>query len=342
MITLILYLFLALVVSFICSISEAVILSVSKAFIDTKVNEGKRGAKLLDQLKSDIDRPLAAILSVNTVAHTIGAAGVGAQAVAVFGEVYFGIISAVLTLLILIFSEIIPKTIGAMFWRELSIPSARVINGMIYVSYPLVVLSEYITKLIARKREISTLSREEITALANLGTAEGVLEKSESKIISNLISLRKIKVKNVMTPRTVAMIAPEDITIKDYISNKKYLQFSRIPVYSESPDHITGYILNSEALENFASQKGSLLLKDIRRKIIFIYENVPIPKLFEELLKEREHIAAVANEHGGIEGIVTMEDIIESLLGLEIMDEKDIEVDMQQLAKRRWRFRKRN
>ena len=342
MITLILYLVLALVVSFICSISEAVILSVSKAFIDSKVNEGKRGAKLLDRLKSDIDRPLAAILSVNTVAHTIGAAGVGAQAVAVFGEVYFGIISAVLTLLILIFSEIIPKTIGAMFWRELSIPSARVINVMVYVSYPLVVLSEYITKLIARKREITTLSREEITALANLGTEEGVLEKSESRIISNLISLRKIKVKDVMTPRTVAMIASEDTIIEDYISDKKYRQFSRIPVYSESPDHITGYILNSEALENVASKKGSLTLKDIRRKIILIYENVPIPILFEELLKEREHIAAAANEHGGFEGIVTMEDIIESLLGLEIMDEKDIEVDMRQLAKRRWIFRKKN
>ncbi len=336
------YLTLALVVSFICSIVEAVILSVSTPFIKIKEMEGKASAKYLKNLKSKIDRPLSAILTINTIAHTIGAAGVGAQAVAVFGDVYFGVISAILTILILFFSEIIPKTIGAVFWRKLALPSAIIISGMIYISYPLVIISEFITKIISKNNKPHTMSREEIVALAQLGTKEGVLKESESKIINNLIKLKTINLRAIMTPRTVVVSAPEEISLGEFIKQKKYLQYSRIPVYSGNIDNVTGYILNSDVLEKLAEDKIEQKLKDLKRPILIFYENFSILKLFEELLLKKEHIALIIDEHGGMQGLATMEDIIETILGLEIMDEKDIEVDMQEFARKKWEIRKKN
>ena len=336
------YLTLALVVSFLCSIVEAVILSVSAPFIKMKEMEGKASAKYLKSLKNKIDRPLAAILTINTVAHTVGAAGVGAQAVAIFGEVYFGVISAILTILILFFSEIIPKTIGAVFWRQLALPSAIVIKGMIYISYPLVVISQYITKIISKNKKPQTISREEVVALAHLSTKEGVLKESESKIINNLIKLQTINVRAIMTPRTVVVSAPEEISLDEFIKQSKYLQYSRIPVYSGNIDNVTGYILNSDLLEKLAEDKTKPKLKDLKRPVLIFYENLSILKLFEELLLKKEHIALIINEYGGMQGLATMEDIIETILGLEIMDEKDIEVDMQEFAKKKWKIRKKN
>jgi len=336
------YLALALVVSFVCSIAEAVILSVSAPFIKMKEMEGKASAKYLKNLKSKIDRPLAAILTINTVAHTIGAAGVGAQAVAVFGEVYFGVISAILTILILFFSEIIPKTLGAVFWRKLALPSAIVIIGMIYISYPLVVISELITKIISKNKKPQTMSREEVVALAHLGKKEGVLKESESKVINNLIKLKTLNVRSIMTPRTVVVSASDEISLTDFIKKKEYLQYSRIPVYSGNIDNVTGYILNSDVLEKLAKGSRNLKLKDLKRPIMFFFEDFSIPKLFEELLLKKEHIALIVNEYGGMQGLATMEDIIETILGLEIMDEKDIEVNMQELAKKKWKIRKKN
>ncbi len=335
------YLALALVVSFICSIAEAVILSVSAPFIKMKETEGKKSVRYLKNLKNKIDRPLSAILTINTVAHTIGAAGVGAQAVAVFGEIYFGVISAILTILILFFSEIIPKTIGAVFWRKLALPSAIVIIGMIYISYPLVVISEFVTKIISKKKESHTMSREEVVALAQLGTKSGVLKESESKIIDNLIKLKTHNVRDIMTPRTVVVSAPEEISLDDFIKQKKYLQYSRIPVYSENNDNVTGYILKSDVLEKLAKGSRSQKLKDLKRSIIVFYENFSIPKLLEELLLKKEHMALIIDEYGGMQGLATMEDIIETILGLEIMDEKDIEINMQELAKKKWEIRKK-
>jgi len=342
MVLLFFYLALALVVSFLCSIVEAVILSVSAPFIKMKEMEGKASAKYLKNLKNKIDRPLSAILTINTVAHTIGAAGVGAQAVAVFGEIYFGVISAILTILILFFSEIIPKTIGAVFWRKLALPSAIVIKGMIYISYPLVVISEFITKIISKNKKSQTVSREEVVALAQLGTKEGVLKESESKIINNLIKLKTINVRTIMTPRTVVVSAPEEISLGEFIKQKKYLQYSRIPVYSGNIDNVTGYILNSDVLEKLAENKNKQKLKDLKRPILIFFENFSILKLFEELLFKKEHISLIINEYGGMQGLATMEDIIETILGLEIMDEKDIEIDLQELAKKKWKIRKKN
>jgi len=336
------YLTLALAISFLCSIVEAVILSVTAPYIRTKEMEGATSAKYLRNLKSTIDRPLSAILTINTVAHTVGAAGVGAQAVAVFGEVYFGVISAILTLLILFFSEIIPKTIGVVFWKQLAAPSAIVITGMVYVSYPMVVLSELIMKVISKNRESQKMSIEEIVASVSLGAKEGVLEESDSKIISNLITLNTIKVKAIMTPRTVMVSAPEDITLDDFVKEKAYLQYSRIPVYSGNIDNVTGYILNSDVLEELADGNTDQRLKYLKRPIIFFYENFSIPKLLEGLLLNKEHIALIVNEHGATEGLATMENIIETILGLEIVDETDIVVRMQELAKKNWEIRKKN
>ena len=275
------------------------------------------------------------------MAHTIGAAGVGAQAVAVFGEVYFGVISAILTILILFFSEIIPKTIGAVFWKKLALPSAIVIIGMIYISYPLVVISEFITKIILKNKKSQRMSREEVVALVHLGTKEGVLKESESKIINNLIKLKTINVRAIMTPRTVVVSAPEEISLTEFIKQKKYLQYSRIPVYSGNIDNVTGYILNSDVLEILAENKTKQKLKYVNRSIFMFYEYSSVLRLFEELLLKKEHIALIINEYGGMQGLVTMEDIIETILGLEIMDEKDVEVDMQELAKKKWEIRKK-
>ena len=336
---LIAYLLLALGVSFLCSIMEAVLLSVSMPYITKGVQEGKPSARALLVLKNKIDRPLSAILSINTVAHTVGAAGVGAQAVAIFGEVYFGLISAVLTILILVFSEIIPKTIGAQYWRTLALPSARIIQGMIYVSYPLVILAEFITRLFMNKDKPHSISREELSVMAQLGTKEGVFEENESKMIHNLIRLQSIKTRDIMTPRTVLMAAKEDISYEEFMHTREFMRYSRIPVYSESLDDITGYVLKTDALEKMAKDMHDVPIKEIKRPILIYYENFPVPRLFEQLLISKEHIALIIDEYGGTQGLVTMEDIIETILGLEIVDEKDTETDMQKLARRKWRLR---
>lgn len=336
------YLTLALTISFLCSIVEAVILSVSAPYIRMREMEGRASARHLKNLKNRIDRPLSAILTINTVAHTVGAAGVGAQAVAVFGKAYFGVISAILTLLILFFSEIIPKTIGAVYWKKLALPSVIVIIGMVYISYPIVVISEFITRIISKNRESQRMSIEEVVALVHLGTKEGVLKESESNIINNLIRLKTIKVRAIMTPRTVVVSAPEELSLDDFIKQKEHLHYSRIPVYSGNIDNVTGFILNSDVLEQLANGSIDQELKDLKRPIVFFYENFSIPQLFEELLLKKEHIALIINEHGGTEGLATMEDIIETMLGLEIVDEKDIVVDMQELAKKEWEIRKKD
>ena len=330
------YLLLALGISFLCSVLESVILSVSLPFIYLKEKEKHRSAALLKRIKTNIDRPLAAILTLNTVAHTIGAAGVGAEATKIFGEVYFGVVSAVLTLLILVFSEIIPKTVGALYWRNLALPSAQLIQAFIIITYPLVILSDLITKAFSQGKISGTVSREEIAMLASVGGEEGVFDELESNTIVNLIQLKDIKVKDVMTPRTVLTAAPETLSAKEFFEHSHFLQFSRIPVYHENIDKITGYVLKQDILEHLLEEENNNTLMQQKRSIITCYENISIPKLFEKLLVAKEHIALVVNEYGSTEGIVTMEDIIETILGMEIVDERDTQADMQQLARNRW------
>lgn len=339
MILLLFYLFLALFVSFLCSIMEAVLLSTPQSFLIVKHEKGNVWAKAFVDLKSNIDKPLSAILSLNTVAHTVGAAGVGAQAVKIFGEASFGIVSAILTILILVITEIIPKTIGARYWRNLAMISSRIIQVMIIITYPLVVMSSVITKLISRNRKEQTTSREEIAALANIGADEGVFSNKEHKIIQNLLRLKNVKVTEIMTPRVVVAVADEKLYLMDFLKNKDYLKFSRIPIYSENEENITGYVFRQEVFEKLAEDQHDLKLKDVKREIVVVPNSIVLFTLWEKLLEKKEHIALIVDEYGGLDGIVTMEDIIETLLGLEIIDETDTIIDMQKYARDRWKER---
>ncbi|MFO7616800.1 MAG: hemolysin family protein [Bacteroidales bacterium] len=339
MVLLLVFLFLALFVSFLCSIMEAVLLSTPQSFLIVNREKDHHWAKVFWGLKNNVDKPLAAILSLNTVAHTIGAAGVGAQAIKVFGEASFGIISALLTLLILVFSEIIPKTIGARYWRSLAKGSSYVIKAMIIFTYPLVWLSAIITWIFSRHEKGQTTSREEIAALATIGAGEGVFSENEYKIINNILKLRNVKVTEIMTPRVVVAVADENLTLREFLKSKNYLNFSRIPVYSNNEENFTGYVFRQTVLEKLAEDQHDLLLKDVRREILIVPNSIVLYSLWEKLLEKKEHIAMIVDEYGGLDGIVTMEDIIETLLGLEIVDEKDTITDMRQYARERWKTR---
>ncbi|MBN1652061.1 MAG: HlyC/CorC family transporter [Bacteroidales bacterium] len=339
MILLLFYLFLALFVSFLCSIMESVLLSTPQSFLIVKHEKGNVWAKAFIDLKNNIDKPLSAILSLNTVAHTVGAAGVGAQAVQIFGEAYFGIVSAILTILILVITEIIPKTIGARYWRNLAMITSRIIQVMIIITYPLVLMSAHITKLISKNKQEQTTSREEIAALANIGADEGVFSNKEHKIIQNLLRLKNVKVKEIMTPRVVVAVADENLYLKEFLKNKDYLKFSRIPIYSENDENITGYVFRQEVFEKLAEDQHDLKLKDVKREIVIVANSIVLFALWEKLLEKKEHIALIVDEYGGLDGIVTMEDIIETLLGLEIIDETDTIVDMRKYARDRWKER---
>ncbi|MBU3927414.1 MAG: hemolysin family protein [Bacteroidetes bacterium] len=339
MILLFSYLFLALFVSFLCSIMEAVLLSTPNSFLIVKDESGNSWAKAFLGLKNNIDKPLSAILSLNTVAHTVGAAGVGAQAVVLFGDEFFGIVSAILTILILVFTEIIPKTIGARYWRTLAKPASIVINVMIVITYPLVVISALITKAISKNQQEQTTSREEIAAIASIGTDEGVFTEKEHKIIQNLLKLKNVRVTEIMTPRVVVAVADENLPLADFLKNKNYLRFSRIPIYSGNEENITGYVFRQTVFEKLAEDQHELKLRDIKRDIIIVPNSIVLFTLWEKLIEKKEHITLIVDEYGGLDGIVTMEDIIETLLGIEIIDEKDTITDMQKFARERWNAR---
>ncbi|WP_107038709.1 CNNM domain-containing protein [Brumimicrobium mesophilum] len=339
MVALFVYLFIALFISFLCSIMESVLLSTPQSFLIVKQNEGKVWAKSFIDLKMNIDKPLSAILTLNTVAHTVGAAGVGAEAGKVFGEAAFGVISAVLTLLILFLTEIIPKTVGAQYWNKLTKPVYKVIKVTIFITYPFVIISALITKLFSKKEIEGTTSRAEIAALASIGTEEGLFSKKENKIIQNILRLKNIKVKEIMTPRVVVAFADEKMNLKEFLKDKEYLKFSRIPVYSENTEDITGYVMRQEVFEHLAEGKQNLRLKELKHPILQVPNSTVLFSLWESLLEKKDHIALIVDDYGGVDGIVSMEDIIETLLGLEIMDEKDTVPDMQKYARDRWQNR---
>ena len=303
--------------------------------------KGSKGAIVMMKLKQNIDKPLSAILSLNTVSHTVGAAGVGSQATLVFGEAYFGLASAILTILILVLTEIIPKSIGARFWKELIGFASRGTQVMIVVTYPMVIISAYITKAFSKNKAEQTTSREEISALANIGTKEGILEEKENLILQNLIQLKRIKVSEIMTPRIVVSIADENMLLNDFLLNKDYLKYSRIPLFSEDEDSITGYVFVQTVFEKQAEETNKLTLKDIKRKLFIVPETMPVYNVWEILLEKKEHIALIVDEYGQMAGIVTLEDIIETLFGIEIIDEKDTVTDMQQYAREQWKIKQK-
>ena len=344
MIVLIIYGVVSIFFSFLCSILEAVLLSITPTFINLKKKEGKAYAVNLEKLKKDIDKPLIAILTLNTVAHTVGAIMVGVQAEKAFGSGnnIVGIVSAIMTVLILVLSEIIPKTIGATHWKKLAGFSTRVLNLLIFIfKWTGVIWTlQLVTRIFGKgKHGESVFSREDFYTMTDIAHEEGVFKESESKVIKNLLNFKSILAKDIMTPRTVLKIAPENQNIKDFFENNKDLQFSRIPIYKEDSDDISGYILKDDLFRNVAEDNDQIKLGNLKRELLVVNRNVPIPNLFEKLVQEKEHIALVIDEYGSISGLVTMEDVIETLLGLEIMDESDRDSDMQQLARKNWEKR---
>lgn len=337
---LIFYLLLAILVSFFCSVAEAVLLSVRPSYITMLKTKGAKSAEKLSKLHNNLDRPLSAILTANTIAHTVGAAGVGAQAAVVFGSNYLGITSAVLTLLILVFSEIIPKTLGATYWQKLAPSFAILIDGLMRILLPFVWLSEKLTRLISRAgHDAHTFSRDELRAMAKIGAKEGLLEAKELKIFTNLMRLNKLSVRNIMTPRPVIFSASKHMVVKDFFAAHKEKPFSRIPIYNERVEDIEGYVLKSDLLIAQAKDEFDTPLSEFKRPFLIIPDVVTASQTFDRLMHEKSHIASVVDEYGTFQGIVTLEDVLETLIGLEITDEYDTVEDMQKLAHRRWRDR---
>lgn len=331
------FLFIALGVSFLCSILEATLMSTPISYITMKEEEGLKAARRFKQYKQDSSRPLAAILSLNTIANTIGAAGVGRQATLVFGSQWFGVISALTTILILVFSEIIPKTIGTTHWKSLMSFAATAIHILIIALYPVVVTIEFLQKLVSGGKGDVSVSRDEIGAMADVAEETGELQEDENEIIQNILNIDEIAAKDAMTPRVVAAIADESMTIKKFYKDRRFLHHSRIPVYSGNDEYITGYILRMDALQLMADDKFDRTLSEIRRDVASYGEDTTIDKIWDDMLSSKEQIAVIINDYGSFQGLITMEDIIETILGDEIVDESDVVTDMQQYALEKWR-----
>jgi len=346
MAALLLFFIFSIVISFLCSVWEAVLLSVTPTYVSRMEREKPITGKLLNRFKEDIDRPLSAILTLNTIAHTVGAVGVGVEAGKIFGPNYLSlyfieipyesVIAGLMTLAILVLSEIIPKTIGATYWKNLTPFTVRSLRVLIVVLAPFVWLSKFITRLIKTEKGRSVFSRADFAAMADAGHKSGALDRDEKSIIQNLLRLENLKVRGIMTPRSVLMMVDEEMPIDQIYKEFKPMVFSRIPVYSDSVDSITGYVLKYDVLEKLADDEFNLKLKDVKREMLVTYESFTIPKLFEQLLDKKEHIALIVDEYGGVEGIATLEDVFETLFGFEITDETDMQVDMQKLARERW------
>ncbi len=331
---------LALGVSFLCSVAETVLLSVTPAYIAQLKTTHPARAALLKQLRQDnIDRSLAAILTMNTIAHTVGAIEAGAQSAVVFGSSWVGLFSAVMTLMILFFSEIIPKTLGAVHWSKLITPTLWYIRILIVLMYPLVHASQAVTRLITRNNEISSFSREEFIAMAGLGAQSGEIDETELGIIHSVFHSRSLRVVDIMTPRSVIAALPGTMTIQQAIEATSPLPFSRILIYQDNLDDVVGFVLKSDLLKHTSDGQQQLLVRSLRRPVEFVPDSMSLPKLFEVQLQQRQHITLVVDEYGSTKGLVTLEDTIETMLGLDIVDESDDTNDMRLWARKRWEER---
>ena len=330
---LVIYVLLALCISFLCSIAEAVLLSVTPTYIEQLKEKNSKQALMLEKLKHEkVDQSLAAILTLNTIAHTVGAIGAGAKATVVFGSAWFGIFSAIMTLMILFLSEIVPKTIGAVYWPKLAGLAGYFVYYLIILLYPIVWISELLTRLIARGKSIHLFSREEFLAMAKLGEKTGHLRIKESRIIRNLFRFEYRKITDIMTPRTVIAALPENLMISQVVEEVSRSPFSRLPVYRTDIDDLTGFVLKNEVLIYEAKGRGEIKLSEIKRDILVVPESLNLIRLMEKLLQNDQHIANVVDEYGGTRGLVTLEDLFETLIGSEIVDETDDVKDMQTLA----------
>jgi CBS domain containing-hemolysin-like protein len=343
MLLLLIYIFVALGFSFICSVAEAVILSVSSGYISVLEKDNVGAGKLLRKQVDDINRPLAAILTLNTIAHTMGAAGAGAQAAVVFGDAYLGLASAVLTLLILIFSEIIPKTLGATYWRKLAPITAYFLKYLIWTLYPFVKLAQHLTSGFSEESPLKGLSRAELSALADLSQEEGQLALQEASILQNLFNLQELKVRDCMTHRTVVFSISEDMIVADFITQHANVAFSRIPIYEgNEPEKISGYVLKTDLLLAHAKGNSAKPVKLYVKDMVTLLSSMQLTQAFEPLHTKRGNMLLIVDEYGGLEGVLTNEDLMESLLGIDIVDESDHVVSMKRLAQIMWNRREKN
>jgi CBS domain containing-hemolysin-like protein len=338
MITLLIYLFLAVGVSFICSVLEAVLLSTTFSYIDTLVKNGVKGGDVLKKVKTNMETSIGSILTLNTIANTFGAAGVGAQALHLFGEAYIMYFSMGLTLLILYVSEIVPKTIGATYWKSLAIPSSYIIRVLIIITYPLNFLAIRLTRLISKDRSgTGDVSRDEILTVVNHGVENGVVSEKESEIVKNLLRLRNIKVRDVLTPRKVVFALDKNSTVEEALNSeynvKRLKQFSRIPIYSKSKDYIEGIVFSQTIFEESNEENENKKLSEIAIPVFEIHENINLSKALDLFIQRKEHLFIVKDGYSQTAGVVTLEDVFETLLGREIMDELDTIEDMQKYAK---------
>ena len=334
------YFLLAIGVSFLCSLLEAVILSLTHSQIGMLVKTNPKQGKMLQKLKDDINRPLAAILTLNTISHTLGAAGMGAQVLYLYGSGAVAIASAVLTFCILVFSEILPKTIGAYFCRSLAIPSAYLIRFLMVIAFPFVWLSNTLSKSISSKED--KVSREEIAAMAEMGEDEGSIDEQESDIIENLFRLKEIQIEDILTPRSVIYAFEDTQTVGKIMDSTEDIIFSRIPVFNDNIDNIIGMVYKDNLLETMADDYFEKTMSELIEPVEQVYEKESVETVLNKFIKNRSHMFIVKDEFGGTTGIVTLEDCIETLLGVEIMDESDEVADMRKLAKDQQRQKRKS
>jgi CBS domain containing-hemolysin-like protein len=338
---LILYFLAAVIISFICSVLESVLLSVNMPYISVLEKERPKVGELLKSHKINISKSIASILILNTIANTLGAAAVGAQAEHVFGSSAVFWVSVVLTFAILFFAEIIPKTIGATYWKVLAPMAAYVIQFFIWITYPMILMTLFVTNRIKKGDEGMSLTKEELLESALLSEDEGVLDEQESDIIENILKLDEIKVHDILTPRSVVFALEGDRKIKDIIANEPdVFKYSRIPVYEGNIENVTGMILTKQLFKQ-ALEDNSILLKEIQKDIYRINEQVPVSWALDLFIEKKEHMFLVLDKYDQVEGIVTLEDCVETILGVEIVDESDAHDDMRELAKLKMRLQRR-
>jgi len=334
---LLIYLAIAIGVSFLCSILEAVLLSITPSYVQDVASKSSVSGKILVRVKERLDESISSILILNTFAHTMGAAGVGSQAVQMFGIEWETLIAVLLTLVILYVSEIIPKTLGATFWRQLAIPSAYIISWLVKLLYPLVWFSGLITRLFSNHSE-NNVTRDEIIALASLGHKLGSLGRQENEYLVNALSLAEIKTKQISTPRSVVYSLSETTAVSNALDNEKTRQFSRIPIYDESGTN-HHMVLSRDLYEADRQGQGNLPIKQFSKAIHRVSEDLPVQQLLRSFLQRNEHIFIVEDSYGQDEGVVTLEDAIETLLGSQIVDESDTVENLQAFAKEKYRNR---
>ena len=330
----------SIMVSFLCSLLEACLLSVPSGYIEVLVERGSKYGRLLKKMKSNIDRPLSAILTLNTVAHTVGAMGVGVQSAEVFGSTAVGIASAIMTLLVLVVSEIIPKTLGAVHAKRLAIPATVTMRVMIWLCMPILIPLEWINRLLRSPGHGAAMSRDELLATVRLGHAGGEVSEREMTIVSNLIGLAQVRLEDVMTPRTVLFTLPETTTVGEAFDNHRPFRFSRIPLRGESVDEIRGFVSRFVIDEARVAGENDRPLSELATPMTVFPEAATVGNSLSRMIEGNQHIALVVDEHGGTAGVVSLEDLVETLLGDEIVDEADLIDDMRELARRRRQARK--